>query len=80
MLYGDDLYVLGTDYANHKGFNKGEWGTSVGNTWFDGWLTRTWENNTNYEVFGTATGSVAAYELTGIRPAIWVDAEKLLNK
>lgn len=80
MLYGDDLYVLGTDYANHKGFDDEDMGSLVGNTWFHYWMTRTCDNDFNYLISGTAQWGGGRYELAGIRPAIWVDASKLSGR
>jgi hypothetical protein len=42
-----------------------------------GWTLRSFESNINWHAFGGAQGSMKAHQIYGMRPAIWVDAEKL---
>ena len=84
LLYGDGLYIFGTEYANSKGFDLDpSWEETLVNgemTMFHPWLTRTWKNDSNWALMGSHIGYRSPRQLSGIRPAIWVDAEKLLSK
>lgn len=81
LLYGDGLYIFGTEYADHKGFDEDlSWEERTVNgvmTKFHPWFTRTWKNDRNWALMGSHIGLRSPRQLSGIRPAIWVDAEKL---
>ena len=83
LLYGMDTYGIGTLYAYEKGLDE-----------VSGWcelkiegeyklyyvfLTRSFNDNKNWAMT-SALHSTNARSKGGIRPAIWVDAEKLLSK
>lgn len=81
LLWGLDRYVSGTKYAQLKGLEKPELALQI-TTWFGetyffySWLTRTYDNG-RYWSTGNADSMVVATRPEGIRPAIWVDADKL---
>jgi uncharacterized repeat protein (TIGR02543 family) len=81
LLYGTDIFGFGTKYAklmgceNPNAVSETGWG-GVTYTGY-GWTLRSFEHNMNYHSFGGAQGSMKAHQIYGLRPAIWVDAEKL---
>lgn len=84
LLYGDGLYIFGTEYANSKGFDVDpSWEETLVNgemTMFHPWLTRTWKNDRNWALMGSHIGYRSPRQLSGVRPAIWVDASKLSGR
>ena len=84
LIFGLERYVSGTDYARSKGLedprNCTEITTRFGENYiFYPWLTRSFWEGKNWETTGSAAGGGWAHK-SGLRPAILVDPEKLLNK
>lgn len=81
LLYGTDIFGFGTEYAKLMGCENpnavGERGWNGVTYTCYGWTLRLFENNKNWKACGGAEGTMKAHEIYGLRPAIWVDAEKL---
>jgi len=74
FLIGFDQYGAGTPYALASGLDTAT-ATSDG---YSSWLTRSCDEGKNWASSGgDTTGSAAPIQILGLRPAIWVDAEKL---
>lgn len=83
LLIGIDTFGIGTIYANEKGL-------VVGDSWCESskdgkieryypYISRSFKNNKNWEITD-GLASTSARTVSGIRPAIWVDASKLNKK
>ena len=74
FLIGFDEYGAGTPYALAAGLDTSD-ATADG---YSLWLTRSCDEGKNWASSGGSTaGSTAPIQILGLRPAIWVDAEKL---
>ena len=74
FLIGFDEYGAGTPYALASGLDTAT-ATSDG---YSLWLTRSCDEGKNWASSGGGTtGSAAPIQIHGLRPAIWIDAEKL---
>lgn len=74
LLFGYDLYGEGTEYAMNAGLNNS---LATQNGYAAWWL----RSDNNCHRIGSAYGyGNFATEKLGVRPAIWIDAEKLLKK
>ncbi len=71
LLIGFDEYGAGTAYALSAGLKS----TNSMSNGYSKWLTRSCDNDSNWDTSGT----VSPRSILGLRPAIWVDAEKLLK-
>lgn len=83
LLVGLDTFGIGTVYANEKGLDDGK---SYAEMKIDGvvtryypYLSRSFNNYKNWDL-SDALSSTSARTLSGIRPAIWVDASKLSGR
>lgn len=83
LIFGLDRYVSGTEYARSKGLEDPMQCEEI-TTWFGDkyvfypWLTRSFRDGKNWTT-GAAERGREAISPAGLRPAIWVDAEKLLK-
>ncbi len=72
LLIGFDEYGAGTAYALSVGLDK----ITHTEDGYAAWLTRSCDGERNW----SSVGSASPLRILGLRPAIWVDAEKLLKK
>ena len=77
LLIGFDEYGAGTQYALAAGLDA----TSHMADGYSRWLTRSCDDGKNWGTSGGSSQiSISPVEILGLRPAIWIDAEKLFKK